>query len=649
MSEFKELLLKEIVPSKTNPRTEFEENSLKELAESIKTHGVLQPIIVRKNPDNEDNYELVCGERRFRASSLAGLKSIPASIRELNNDEVLEIQVLENLQREDVSPMDEAKAFKSILGRENLDWLASKINKSTKYVLNRIKLLDLAEELHVDLEKGKLPLGHAYALTRLPKEDQLKMSNWAINGESLTVFKNRIKYCFLEFDNAPFDVDDETLLPKVGSCTNCNKRTINNQLLFEDITSDDRCTDEICFNAKIKNYWEKIKNEAFEKYGEMPVVETCYGGILYNENDYEFSKEETEQFSYPVYIERDRYSWRHDEDLSGKTVFININEHDRASDDDEVVKEDWEAKRIQNTLETVENIVSPRLSVVDKILTSDLKKLVRTSAVEILSESSSLMIALLGKKLGYRGGKWSEIDNFNNEQLVKYFDSLPYDKRNSFVYEMSQLIASRYSLEQCVTFSNMLLIIDELEEDDEEPVFSEEGKNWSGFINLLGVENKEERKCRVCGCTEENCTQCIEKTGGPCYWIEDDLCSACVEVPGRKGPIKQISVSQTILKKIVKSGNLKNLNEDIAEAYVYEDEKYVYTGAVGAGDGKGWKSVEVFKAIPQEDYDGEEPLVYVDYCHEVSEGKRERGYEGRIVYIDSEPYILTEKVEFIGE
>ena len=96
----------------------------------------------------------------------------------------------------------------------------------------------------------------------------------------------------------------------------------------------------------------------------------------------------------------------------------------------------------------------------------------------------------LSKKLGYTGGLLSELNDKTDEELVLYFDELPYDKKNSFVFEMSQLIASRYTLEECAAFANLLNLIDE-DDENEEPVFSEDEKNWCGFVELLGVENSE--------------------------------------------------------------------------------------------------------------------------------------------------------------
>ena len=490
MSEFKELKLSDIFPSRTNPRSEFEENSIRELSESIKQHGVLQPIIVREQVDRDNKYDLVCGERRYRASILAELETIPALIRELTDNEVLEIQVLENLQREDVSPMDEAKAFKTLLGKEDLEWLASKINKSKKYVLNRIKLLDLAEEIQEDLTSGKLPLGHAVVLVRLPKEEQLKLYGYAVNGESLSTFKSRVSRNYLGFDKAVFDINDETLLPKVGSCQNCAKRTINNQLLFEDVTSEDRCTDEICFNAKIENHFSKLRKQAYEKFDNIKQARTSYDGIYLNEFSYKFSEEQTEEFPNPIYIEQDNYPWRHDSSLEGKVVFINLKEKEEKEN---IQQRDYKAERIQNTVNEFENIINPRLKILEKIKLEELdgSEFSKIIAEEYLYGASALLIFLLSKKLGYKGGKTKELDNLSINELIEKFDSLNWDTKDEISKELALVISSRYSLEQCIVFREMLDLIDEETSEDEEPEFSTKNKNWEGLVELLGVESTE--------------------------------------------------------------------------------------------------------------------------------------------------------------
>ena len=161
-----------ILPCKNQPRKSFKEESIKELADSMEVNGLLQPITIR--PD-ADGYEIVAGECRWRAAKLLKWETIPAIIRHVSDDDMLEIQVMENLQREDMSPLDEAGAFQTLLKKENIDWLSSKIHKSKKYVLDRIKLNDLSMEAKMYLIDGVLPLGHAVLLSKINEEYQDKI------------------------------------------------------------------------------------------------------------------------------------------------------------------------------------------------------------------------------------------------------------------------------------------------------------------------------------------------------------------------------------------------------------------------------------------------------------------------------------------
>lgn len=166
-----------IKPNPFQPRREFDENKLNELAESIRTYGVLQPIVVtRKEVQKEDGglgveYELIAGERRHRASSIAGLKQIPALIREKEDDDrlKLELAIIENLQREDISSIDRARAFKKLaddFGLKHID-IAKKVGKSREYVSNTIRLLMLPDEMLKALEEKKITEGHTRPLLML--------------------------------------------------------------------------------------------------------------------------------------------------------------------------------------------------------------------------------------------------------------------------------------------------------------------------------------------------------------------------------------------------------------------------------------------------------------------------------------------------
>lgn len=251
MTEFKEIKLTELVASSTNPRSEFEENSLNELAESIKGHGVLQPIIVRIHPEEKKKFEVVCGERRFRASKIAGVKTIPVSVRELNDDEVFEIQIIENLERKDVHPMDEAIAFKRMLesGKYSMEDIAAKVAKNVTFVAQRLKLNDLIKELKNDFVAGKFGIGHAVILARVDIDQQTDIFEDYTSGDYpiISDLKDELQDNFL--DKAIFDIEDVNLVPEAGPCSTCPKSSFGNPVLFPEM-EENRCFDSKCFENK---------------------------------------------------------------------------------------------------------------------------------------------------------------------------------------------------------------------------------------------------------------------------------------------------------------------------------------------------------------------------------------------------------------
>lgn len=172
-----------IAPSPTNPRKTFEPRALEELSASIKEHGVLQPVLVRPWPPerkrakgHEDGplFELVAGERRVRASHAAGLEEVPALVRELSDEQVIDIQLVENIQRKDLHALEEADGYRQLMRVAKYDAarIAAKIGMSAKYVYDRIKLLELIEPLKKAFLADRFTVGHAIILARLSKEDQ---------------------------------------------------------------------------------------------------------------------------------------------------------------------------------------------------------------------------------------------------------------------------------------------------------------------------------------------------------------------------------------------------------------------------------------------------------------------------------------------
>lgn len=158
--------LRNIQPNPNQPRKDFDEDSLKELAESIRQQGIIQPIIVEKV---FDSYTIIAGERRFRAAKIAGLSEVPVIVRSFSEEEKLEIALIENVQREDLNPIEEAYAYKELMERNNLsqESLAQKIGKKRSTVANAVRLLKLPEDMQESIVSGELSAGHARAILSL--------------------------------------------------------------------------------------------------------------------------------------------------------------------------------------------------------------------------------------------------------------------------------------------------------------------------------------------------------------------------------------------------------------------------------------------------------------------------------------------------
>ena len=184
--EIVELNVDDIRPNPYQPRTIFDEDALKELADSIKENGVFQPIIVKKSIKG---YDVIAGERRLRASKLAGKKTIPAIIRQISDDKMAEIALLENLQREDLNALEEAKAYKSLIDKLNItqEQLAKKVSKSRSHITNMLGLLRLPGEVQDMITKGELTMGHARALSKLEDKNEMVKMAEEITDKGLTV------------------------------------------------------------------------------------------------------------------------------------------------------------------------------------------------------------------------------------------------------------------------------------------------------------------------------------------------------------------------------------------------------------------------------------------------------------------------------
>lgn len=300
-SDYKPILWKDLETSPTNPRRRIDETTIESLAASIKTQGILEPLIVR---EKGKKYEIVCGERRYRAAQVAALTELPCLIRKLSDEQVLDIQIHENLHREDVHPMDEAYGYqflKEALGCDVKE-LALRVGKSEGYVLNRLKLNQLIKEAQKDVDDGLLPLVFALEIAKYTPEIQKIVYGEVYNKEHKYQGNNYVSVpikgqtvswrSFVEWINtnvhrqlsrAPFDTKATNLRPDGLACVNCPERTAAVVGLFEpnQVGKKDACLNPACFLTKAKNHVEVRRNELAELSkmdpSDVPIVRSfCY-------------------------------------------------------------------------------------------------------------------------------------------------------------------------------------------------------------------------------------------------------------------------------------------------------------------------------------------------------------------------------------
>ena len=185
MEEFKIVQIKDIQKNPYQPRKEFSEEKIQELAQSIKENGLIQPIIVRKSPVL--GYEILAGERRYRASIDAGLSEVPVIVKQLSDQDMMLHSIIENLQRENLNPIEEAKAYQSLIDKGFTHTeIAEKMGKSRPYITNLVRLLGLPKHILTEVESGKLSQAHARLLIQLSSDKQDKLLN-RIQTENLSV------------------------------------------------------------------------------------------------------------------------------------------------------------------------------------------------------------------------------------------------------------------------------------------------------------------------------------------------------------------------------------------------------------------------------------------------------------------------------
>ncbi|WP_158791632.1 ParB/RepB/Spo0J family partition protein [Granulicella sp. L60] len=267
-NEYRDLPLSLLSESTTNPRRQFDEASLKELSETIRTQGVLSPLLVR--PKDEVSFEIVFGARRYRAAQMVEAATVPVRIKYMTDAEVLEAQLIENLQRRDVHPMEEAEGYKRLLTLDepkySIEQIAAKVGKTPVYIAQRLKLTELCEAVVDAFYRSDIGVGHALMLAKLPADLQQQgltacfKEVYANHGDKparilLPVRNLRFwieSNVLLLLKDAPFDKRNAHLVAIAGSCVDCPNRTGHNKLLFADLGKQDACTNPSCYQAKVE-------------------------------------------------------------------------------------------------------------------------------------------------------------------------------------------------------------------------------------------------------------------------------------------------------------------------------------------------------------------------------------------------------------
>lgn len=273
-----------VLESPLNPRQHFDATKLDELAASIRAEGILTPLLMRPVDANGKGprYEIAAGHRRFRAAKLAQLETVPAIVRPMADDEFLRTLTIENLQRDDLHPLEEAQGFRSLLDLPGYDVgrLAAEVAKSETYVYQRLHLLQLiapARKLFLD---GQLTTAHAVHLARLqPADQKAALASWVFNRhDGVGPVRQLVQWIEQEIHadlhGAPWKKDDATLVPSAGACTTCPKRTGYTPALFADIAKKDTCTDRTCFHAKREAFLDRRRAELAAEHPRLVRIST---------------------------------------------------------------------------------------------------------------------------------------------------------------------------------------------------------------------------------------------------------------------------------------------------------------------------------------------------------------------------------------
>lgn len=572
-----------ITASPTNPRKNFDDAKLAELAESIRSKGVLQPILVRPlytNNNSRDRmcpdhywrapanwpameFELVAGERRYRAANLAGLTEIPAIVRDLTDLQVLEIQVIENEQREDVSPMEKAEGYARLVDEHKVpvEDLATRVGKSPATIYGLLKLRALSPEARAAVDAGTISLSIAQLIARIPgqetRDDALRYALEPDYAGSVATYRDMQKYvareCMIELKQAPFDRSAPDLT-SAGACTNCPKLTGNNPTEYPDSRAD-ICLDPACFRAKEAAHREAVLAEAKDQgrtilKGKAAEEALSYRSTYYNLADtcYEITKPKTfaklvgKELREKTAIAVDDCGRIHQlvakkdalpllKEKHGLAKHVAANGQTKSKADVEFKRQEKETRALEKL--GLAAVVAKAETLFGSAATlgmgppqeAFLRAVCKQAAAVAWSETRRHLVARRQIPLDNSKSQYERLE----KSLDAYIATLG---KTQLFGLLAEIVCSREfhggAYNSGEGSKRILLALDidpaKIAADVKAELNgkSKPAKFTAGAIRIVEPEAADPNTCRVCHCTEEK----FRPAGA--YWVEPNLCSACV-------------------------------------------------------------------------------------------------------------------------
>lgn len=569
--------LDDIAPHPANRKVGgFDEAKLNQLAESIRAVGVQQPAVVRpltpreldsscEAPDRDPSYQLVAGERRWRASKIAGKDTLPCVVRELDDVTALKIQTIENLQREDVHPLDEAEGYKRLISDAGYDveLIAQDLGKSNSHVYQRLKLLEMIPPARNLLVEGTITVGHAILIARLEQAAQkecvsyLRPRNY---GEIPSVrelgffIHNRI---LLDLAKATFKKDDAELVRAAGPCTLCPKRTGYQPALFADIAKNDYCLDRACFQGKIAALVSQREKELKKVKAEH--IKVILGPLDFAEEQKLQKKGVLARYNWEECKAKDKGAMRAlvvAGTEAGKLTWgrkPTRQAYEKPPEQVERERKEREKRKRETAirLRMYERLIEEAESAITgfgALPVELLRLIVRRTFIRVDSNVRNKLAKMHGAerppKEDYKNNEWSR--PHESDVFLKTIDSFGESGLQLLLVKCLAIehVLSGYSYgsKKGPTYDALTAL--ELDpEEIKKKVAAEYDEERSKKIRRAKSKSKKAKTdgktgtCRVCGCTET--TPCLDpETGEPCFWVEPDLCSACVskhQVPATEG------------------------------------------------------------------------------------------------------------------